>query len=354
MPARQARKEPTSAAPGLDEREVRVHDPMPDGYIFVPKGDVYITKNCRKKTHEADKTLFVVVDKKSKPVGLRCPTNIYNTVMSLGKATATKRAEAVLKRDTAIEENFEEAIVKLFPTIPKAEVQQVLKHSLKKHSRRVGRTNKVALQDRVKLAVRAHIRHVHTDYDKLLKQGLSRPVAREKIWDRLNEVARHWGGRPLKPAAAAPAKERRVKKGKAATPSSRGRRTKRNGVVKKAVVHAARVLTRRMSKEASELSPHGLRAAHSAPSESANVSIQVRTRQMAGEPRVPADEDVIIIDDDDDDEEQLAEDDNGFLEDVDMQDAIFASSEDTSDSDSDWSNWSDVGAGGSKGRPHKK
>ena len=356
MPARQAKREPATAAPGPEEREVRAHDPMPKGYTFIPKGDVYITKNCRKKTHEAKKTLLVVVDKKSRPMGLRCPTNIYNAVLSLNKATAVQRAEAVQKRDAAIVEDFEEATVKLFPTIPKAEIQQVLKHSLKKHSRRVGRTNKVALQDRVKLAVRAHIRHVHTDYDKLLKQGVSRPVAREKIWDRLNEVARQWGGRPLKPAAVAPAKERRAKKSKTATSSSRGR-TKGNGVVKKAVVQAARVLARRMSKETFELPPHSLRAAHAVLRESVDVSIRVRTRQMAGELRVPVDEDIIIIDDDDNDEEDLAEDDNGFVEDVDMQDAVFASGEDTSEYDSDgseWNNWSDVGAGGGKGRPNKK
>ena len=354
MPARQAKREPAPAAPGPDEREVRAHDPMPKGYTFVPKGDVYITKNCRKTTHETKKTLFVVVDKKSKPMGLRCPTNIYNTVVSLGKATATQRAEAVQKRDAAIVEDFEEAIVKLFPTMPKAEVQQVLKHSLKKHSRRVGRTNKMALQDRVKLAVRAHIRHMHTDYDKLLKQGVSRLLAREKIWDRLNEIARQWGGRPLKPAAAAPAKERRAKMSKTATFSSRGR-TKGNGGVKKAVVHAARVLTRRMSKEAFEMSPHRLREARSVLRESVDVSIRVRTRQMAGGLRVPADADVIIIDDDD--EEKLAEDVNGLVEDVDMQDVVFATDEDTSDYDSDgseWGNWSDVGAGGGKGRRNKK
>ncbi|SPQ26155.1 7f7a0d29-a8fb-4c4e-a63c-6fb4ae5e3291 [Thermothielavioides terrestris] len=198
-----------------DEHEVREHDPMPKGYKFVPKGNVYITKHCRKKTHEADKTLYVVVDGKNKPIGLRCPAYIYNAVMSENRATAAQRAEAVQKRDAAILESFEEAILKLFPRIPKAELPQILKHSLKKHSRRVGRANAVALQDRVKLAVRAHIRHMHTDYDMLLKQGTSRSVAREKVWDRLNEVARAWGGRPLKQAATlAPVKEGRTKKNK--------------------------------------------------------------------------------------------------------------------------------------------
>jgi hypothetical protein len=98
----------------------------------------------------------------------------------------------------------------------------------------------------VKLAVRAHIRHVHTDYDQLLKQGASRAVAREKVWERINEVARQWGGRPIKPATVRPVKERRAKKRKTATDSRR--KTKVTSTVKKAVVHTVRVTTRRMSR----------------------------------------------------------------------------------------------------------
>lgn len=185
---------------------------MPQGYTFVPKGNVYITKNCRKKTHEAERSLYVVLDKRKKPVGLRCPTSIYEIVVSQDQATAPQRAEAVLKRDAAIEDNFEEALLGLFPKMPKTEVPQVLKHALKKHSRRVGRTSRVCLQDRVKLAVHAHIRHVHTDYDQLLKQGSNKSQARQEVWDRLGEVARQWGGQAPKPAAEARNKGRRPRK----------------------------------------------------------------------------------------------------------------------------------------------
>ncbi|KAK4124047.1 hypothetical protein N657DRAFT_547818, partial [Parathielavia appendiculata] len=147
--------------------------PMLKGYRFVPKGNVYITRHCRKRTHEADKTLYVVVDKKdkkdNKPLGLRCPAHIYHAAMREHATTAAQRADAVQKRDAAISENFESAILKLFPKIPMTEVPQILKHSRKKHSWRVGGTGTVALHGRVKLAVRAHIRHLHTNYDQLLK-----------------------------------------------------------------------------------------------------------------------------------------------------------------------------------------
>ncbi|EAQ88904.1 hypothetical protein CHGG_05523 [Chaetomium globosum CBS 148.51] len=269
-----------------DEPEVLAHEPMPKGYRFVPKGNVYITKNCRKKTHEAERTLYVVVNRKGKPMGLRCPAHIHNAVMSENKATAAQRAEAVQKRDAAIEDNFEEAIVKLFPKIPKSEVPQILKHTLKKHSRRVGRTGTVALQDRVKLAVRAHIRHVHTEYDGLLKHGASRPVAREKIWDRLNEVARQWGGRSLKRAVTGSAKTKLVKKS--------GKKTMANVEAKKAAVDTTRMKGRRKGSEVLDLSP--------LPSVPIALSVE------------------------------------GL--DVDTRDAIFTTDEETSDLESDGSEWS--------------
>lgn len=41
---------------------------MPDGYVLVPKGDVYITRHCRSKTKESDQIVYVVyVCLKAKP-----------------------------------------------------------------------------------------------------------------------------------------------------------------------------------------------------------------------------------------------------------------------------------------------
>ncbi|KAK4246169.1 hypothetical protein C7999DRAFT_42393 [Corynascus novoguineensis] len=281
-----------------DEPEVRRHSPMPKGYKFVAKGDVYIIKHCRKKTHEAGKTLYVVVDKKGKPMGLRCPAYIHNAVMRENEATASQRAEAVQKRDTAIQEGFENAIVKLFPKIPKGEVLQILKHSLKKHSRRVGRTGTVALQDRVKLAVRAHIRH----------EGMSRQDARERIWGRLNEIARQWSGRALKPAAGLSVEGRRGKEEKrkknkkeSTAVASSNKSNKPKSVAIKTVIPPN--------------SPTGGRA-----------GLRVRTRQMTREHPATESEDVVILDELD-----------NYLE-----DAAFTLSEETSDDDSDGSEWSNI------------
>ena len=181
-----------------DEQQVHLFSRMPPGYRFVPKGDVYITKNCRQRTHEAGKPLYVVVDKKNRPLGLRCPKEVYDAVQAGHQATADKRARAVQRRDAALEGNFEEAVLKFFPKTPREYIPQIVKHALEKRSGRVGRTGTVELEAKVNLAVRAHIRHCHTDYDKLLRTGMARHVARNQISQRLNEVAMQWGGKPTK------------------------------------------------------------------------------------------------------------------------------------------------------------
>jgi hypothetical protein len=306
-----------------DEPEVRADVPMPRGYRFVPKGNVYITKNCRKMTHEAEKTLYVVVDNKNKPIGLRCPIHIYEDVRSQNKATAAQRAAAVQKRDAAIEEEFEEALLKLFPDIPKVEIPLILKHALKKHSRRVGRASKVALQDKVKLAVRAHIRHVHTDYDMLLKQGTSRPVAREKVWGRLNEIARKWGGRPLKTMALTSAAEKQAKKSKTETTSTRMTEATATARAKKATIATAARRRRRrtllMSENASELSS-GSHQGRTGAVKPVHTGLRVCTRSMT------SGSELLALD--------VFMDDEELPEEVEVEDDVFTrSDEDYYDSD---------------------
>ncbi|KAK4639806.1 hypothetical protein QC761_711620 [Podospora bellae-mahoneyi] len=176
------------------EPKVLHFTPVPPGYRHVPKGNIYITKNCRLLTHAAKQPLYVVVDKRNRTLGIHCPDRIYRQVLSSYHETAPKRAQAVQKRDALIEDKFEAIILKLFPKTPKASIPVIVKHAVKKRSGRVGRSTKIGeLEDKVMLAVRAHIRHVHTDYEMLLREGVNREEARQRVWERVNEVAREWG-----------------------------------------------------------------------------------------------------------------------------------------------------------------
>ncbi|HEX2210044.1 MAG TPA: DUF2293 domain-containing protein, partial [Longimicrobium sp.] len=61
---------------------------------------------------------------------------------------------------------------------------------------RIGRSSEAKQldADAVHLAVRAHVRHAHTDYDELLASGLERAGARERVRDAVNRVFGDWRG----------------------------------------------------------------------------------------------------------------------------------------------------------------
>ncbi|EME48774.1 hypothetical protein DOTSEDRAFT_49180 [Dothistroma septosporum NZE10] len=61
------------------------------------------------------------------------------------------------------------AIKELFPRIPEADLQAILKHAWEEGTGRVGNNADLTLPRRVQLATIARIRHEYTDYDRLLR-----------------------------------------------------------------------------------------------------------------------------------------------------------------------------------------
>lgn len=49
---------PTSQEPF--EQNCFEREPLPSGYVFVPKGDVYVTRHCRNKTKETGRVVYLV------------------------------------------------------------------------------------------------------------------------------------------------------------------------------------------------------------------------------------------------------------------------------------------------------
>ena len=78
--------------------------------------------------------------------------------------------------------------------MPKDTLKLVLEHAFLKGSGRVGRTAMISDERKTLLAVEAHIRHVHTPYEKLLDEGVGRKEAREKVWPTIQAVERAWQG----------------------------------------------------------------------------------------------------------------------------------------------------------------
>ena len=176
-----------------EEPVVSANSPMPNEYCFIPKGNAYVTKLCRKLTHEAQKILYLVNGRSSQHLGIRCPVQIFDSVTAMENATRIRRARNVQKRDAAIASEFPRAMIKVFPRSPSTETAQIVNRFLKKHSGRVGRTGTLGIAKKVRLAVRAHIRHQHTVYDKLLRQGMAREDARKAVCSKIADIARSWG-----------------------------------------------------------------------------------------------------------------------------------------------------------------
>ncbi|KAF2658778.1 hypothetical protein K491DRAFT_592509 [Lophiostoma macrostomum CBS 122681] len=76
-------------------------------------------------------------------------------------------------------EQVQAAVLEVFPKIPDADLTAILDHAFEEGSKRVGNATELTLARRVQLAVGAYIRHQYTDYDKLLKSGVTWPDARQ-------------------------------------------------------------------------------------------------------------------------------------------------------------------------------
>lgn len=71
----------------------------------------------------------------------------------------------------------------LYPGCKEETASEIAGHACEKHSGRVGRSAS---------AVRAHIRHVETNYDELLNSGYDRQLAREHVLEKVEECNDRW------------------------------------------------------------------------------------------------------------------------------------------------------------------
>ncbi|KAF2753330.1 hypothetical protein EJ05DRAFT_211341 [Pseudovirgaria hyperparasitica] len=169
-------------------------DAMPKGYVFVPKGDVYVTRHCRTRTHEAHRTVYVVEGKTQKTQGIRVPSFIYTQVQEDAATTASARAAVVSKVDVSRANKIRSALKIQFSQMPDDEVEKALGRTLVKRSKRVGRCGTLSSERIAFLAVQAHVRHVHTQYDKLIyRDGHSQEEARELTLDIVRDKMKEWG-----------------------------------------------------------------------------------------------------------------------------------------------------------------
>jgi len=112
-------------------------------------------------------------------------------------AREQKRQASALRRekqDAMHMAAFASRIRELFPSAPAGVENEIATHACRKHSGRVGRSAfaKELAPESIHLAVRAHIRHKHTSYDRHMARGAERPDARQLVASQIENTLRSW------------------------------------------------------------------------------------------------------------------------------------------------------------------
>jgi len=88
---------------------------------------------------------------------------------------------------TKRQKEMRKALRALAPRIPFSDAEAVLAGALAGHLRHLPPS--IALWQ----ALTSHVRHVHSDYDRLLEDGYDRDAARFFVLDDMNEILGDWG-----------------------------------------------------------------------------------------------------------------------------------------------------------------
>ena len=105
-----------------------------------------------------------------------------------------RRAERDAPVDARYRSEFARHIRDLYPGCPEPASIAIAEHACRKYSGRVGRSADAKRFDAeaIALAVRAHVRHVHTEYDSLLNSGWDRHEARARVLPQVEQVLKGW------------------------------------------------------------------------------------------------------------------------------------------------------------------
>jgi hypothetical protein len=173
-----------------------------DQLVFLPAGDAALSRRARK--HSA---LAAVVVRFNRPRKRYERQGLLVTAEALARAEdecaadaparAEARARAAVVREAEDREfvaALAQAISQRYPGCSAEDARQIAEHTGRRSSGRVGRSAAGRALDTavVDLAVIAHIRHVHTNYDELLMRGTARLDARALIREKIDSVLAKW------------------------------------------------------------------------------------------------------------------------------------------------------------------
>jgi hypothetical protein len=173
-----------------------------DDLVFLARGDTALT---RRATRHSALSAVVVRFSRSRKRYERQGVLVEEVALARAETECLADADAqALARDRAgarrdrIDANyvrdFAEHVGELFPGCPAVERRTIAEHACLKHSGRVGRSTAARHfeLEAIELAVQAHVRHQHTNYDQLLGSGCERLQARAAVRSAVEGTLRTW------------------------------------------------------------------------------------------------------------------------------------------------------------------
>lgn len=173
-----------------------------DHLVFLGRGDAALTRRAsRYSTLRAVVVRFSRSRKRCERQGVlveeQALARAEQECLSDAEARRLAReraAERRLEHDAEYERAFAQRIGELYPGCPVEEQRAIAEHACQKYSGRIGRSAsaKELEAGAVDLAVRAHVRHAHTQYDELLASGAARDEARALVAACVTKRLSHW------------------------------------------------------------------------------------------------------------------------------------------------------------------
>lgn len=173
-----------------------------DHLVFLPAGDTAMTRRAKKHSPLSAVVMkFIRSRKRYERQGLLVTNEALaqaeGECLVDSELRAARRAFAATQRES-LDQRFvgqmTGAILGQFPSCPTDAARQIAAHTAERGSGRVGRSaaGRELDPDAITLAVIAHVRHEHTNYDSLLMCGVDRQEARGQIRETVDAVLRRW------------------------------------------------------------------------------------------------------------------------------------------------------------------
>ena len=170
--------------------------------VLLPSGDPALTRRASKLSARRAVVLkWARANKRYQRQGTLVEASAIEAARALCAADAQKReaksGKAAIKReieDVAYHAAFLSQLKRLFPGCPEQEASEIAVHACEKHSGRVGRSAaaKELDADKIRLAVVAHIRHIHTGYDQFFDIDVAKRDARRMVQAKITRVLSSW------------------------------------------------------------------------------------------------------------------------------------------------------------------